>query len=97
MRTVTELKGFSKRAEKHFDADEHEQIVDYLSANPKSGKAVEHLGGVRRFAWRDDAERRIYFHPGTKNSPLVLITILKKDEKNVADKVIEAMLFDQDR
>ena len=54
----------------------------YLSINPKAGKLIEEFGGIRKIEWKNKSEYRIYFHPGTKNLPLIIIAIFRKQAKS---------------
>lgn len=93
LQTVIEHAEFIKKADKIFGADERGEIVEFLSENPKAGKELENFGGIRKMQWKDFAEYNIYFHPGTRNLPLVVIAIFKKGEKLISDKIIEILIY----
>lgn len=96
MKTVIEFPEFASKAAREFGEAERENIVSFLSQNPKAGKPVENLGGIRKFEWhrkgRRDSEFNIYFHPGAGNLPLVIITIFRRGEKLVSNKLIEILI-----
>ena len=95
MRTVIEFHEFIKKADKLFGLEEREKIVSFLSSNPKAGKKLEHFGGIRKLEWKANSEHSIYFHPGTNNLPLVIISIFRQHEKLVLDKIIEILLHNK--
>ena len=96
MRTVIEFPEFIKKAEKEFNEDEREKIVFLLSNNPKAGNKLENFGGIRKLEWsrkgKRNTEYNIYFHPGTNNLPLVIISIFKKGEKLILNKIVEILI-----
>ena len=92
MKTVIEYREFIKKADKLFGTEEREKIVSFLSSNPKAGKKIENFGGIRRLEWKGDSEHSIYFHPGTNHLPLVIISVFRKHEKLVFDKIIEILI-----
>lgn len=92
MRTVIEFHEFINKAEKIFGTEEREKIVSFLSSNPKAGRKLEGFGGIRKLEWKNDSDHNIYFHPGANNLPLVIISIFRKHEKLVLDKIIEILI-----
>ena len=52
--TVVETSIFARRAEKLLSAEERDELIAYLAANPTAGDLIEGTGGVRkvRFAAR---------------------------------------------
>ena len=92
MRTVIEYAEFTQKAEKVFGKNEIDKIVSFLSDNPKAGKSLERFGGIRKVEWQNNTEYSIYFHPGSKNLPLVIITVFRKGEKLIFDKIIEILI-----
>ena len=92
LKTVIEYTAFIKKADKIFGAEECEEIVSFLSENPKAGKELENFGGIRKLQWKNEAEYNIYFHPGTKNLPLVVIAIFRKGEKLIFNKIVEILI-----
>lgn len=99
MRTVIEFLQFIQKAEKQFGEKEREKIVSFLSENPKAGKPIENFGGIRKIEWHSKGKRgesfNIYFHPGSNNLPLVIISIFKKGEKMIFDKIIETLIHNK--
>lgn len=95
MRTVIEYHQFIKKAEKIFGAMEREKIVSFLSANPKAGKKLENFGGIRKLEWNGNSEHNIYFHAGSNNLPLVIISIFRKHEKLVLEKILEIVIHNK--
>ncbi|HEY8559605.1 MAG TPA: hypothetical protein VIL74_04315 [Pyrinomonadaceae bacterium] len=97
MKTVVEFREFINEAEKIFGAEEREKIVSFPSLNPKAGKKQEHFGGIRKPNWNDDSAYGIYFHPGSNDLPLVIISIFRKHEKIVLEKIIEILIRSKTR
>ncbi|MEZ5427527.1 MAG: hypothetical protein R2747_14740 [Pyrinomonadaceae bacterium] len=99
MRTVIEFSQFIQRADKEFGAELRGEIVFFLSKNPKAGKLLENFGGIRKLEWRQKGKNgkvhNIYFHPGTNNLPLVIISTFKKGEKLIFNKIIEILIHDK--
>ena len=96
MRTVIELTEFIEKTDREFGEEERESIVIFLSQNPKAGKSVESFGGIRKIEWHRKGQKtsvyNIYFHPGTNNLPLVIISLFKKGEKLIFNKLIEILI-----
>jgi hypothetical protein len=101
MRTVIELPEFYKKADKIFGESEREKIIEFLSNHPNAGKRLENFGGIRKLEWlqndRIPKEHNIYFHSGSNKLPLVVITIFRKNEKMILDKLIEILLHSKIR
>ena len=97
MRTVIEFPEFIHKADKLFDTEEREKIVEILSCSPNMGKKLENFGGIRKLEWihhgKKLKEHNIYYHAGSKNLPLVIIGIFGKHEKMILDKIIEILLY----
>lgn len=95
-RSVIEFTEFIQKADKQFGNDEREKIVAFLSANPKSGRPIENFGGIRKLEWNQKGKRgetfNIYFHPGSNNLPLVIISMFKKGEKMIFNKIVEILI-----
>ena len=96
MQTVIEYPEFIQKGEKQFGEAEVEKIVAFLSANPKAGKPIERFGGIRKLEWHQKGRRgaifNIYFHPGSNNLPLVIISMFKKGEKQIFNKLVEILI-----
>ncbi len=93
MRTIIEFPEFIQKADKQFGEEEREKVVEFLSRNSKAGKSIEKFGGIRNLEWNQKGRRgdtfNIYFHPGSNNLPLVIISMFKKGEKMIFNKIIE--------
>lgn len=96
MRTVIEFSRFTQKAGTQFGEEERNEIISFLSANPKAGKPIENFGGIRKLEWHQKGKCgesfNIYFHPGSKNLPLVIISMFKKGERMIFDKIIEILI-----
>jgi mRNA-degrading endonuclease RelE of RelBE toxin-antitoxin system len=84
--TVVELPEYIKRAEKELSKDERDELLYYLSSNPKAGTLMQGTRGVRKLRWaskgkgKSGGSRVIYFYYN-EAIPLFLLTIFGKNEK----------------
>ena len=84
--TVIELPEFIKRADKILSGKEIDELLYYLSSNPKAGILMQGTGGVRKLRWaskgkgKSGGSRIIYFFYN-ESTPLFLLTIFDKSEK----------------
>lgn len=84
--TVVELPEYIKRAERILSEDERDDLLYYLSTNPKAGNVMQGTGGVRKLRWaskgkgKSGGSRVIYFFYN-ETIPLFLLTIFGKSEK----------------
>jgi len=84
--TVVELPEYIKRAAKILLKEERDELLYYLSANPKSGTLMQGTGGVRKLRWaskgkgKSGGSRIIYFFYN-ETIPLFLLTLFGKNEK----------------
>jgi hypothetical protein len=97
MITVAELSEYSNKARKLLNAEEQKNIIDYLSAHPKSGDIVQGTGGIRKLRWKRDAAgkrggvRVIYYYHNEK-IPLYFFTLFGKNQKSNLSKSEQAAL-----
>jgi len=84
--TIVELPEFQKRAQKTFTKEEFDELLYFLSNNPKSGDLIRGSGGIRKLRWgakgkgKSGGSRIIYFHHN-EDIPLFLLTLFTKNEK----------------
>jgi len=84
--TIVELPEFIKRVSKILTKEEKDELLYYLSSNPKSGTLMQGTGGIRKLRWtskgkgKSGGSRIIYFFYN-ENIPLFLLTIFSKNEK----------------
>lgn len=84
--TLVELPEYIKQADKILSKEEREELLFYLSANPKSGTLIQGTGGIRKLRWaskgkgKSGGSRIIYFFYN-ETIPLFLLTIFGKSEK----------------
>ena len=84
--TIVELPEFQKRAQKTFTKEEFDELLYFLSNNPKSGYLIRGSGGIRKLRWgakgkgKSGGSRIIYFHHN-EDIPLFLLTLFTKNEK----------------
>lgn len=83
---IAELPSYTKLAERLLDAQERQDLIDYLAEHPKSGDIMEGTGGVRKLRWRRGGQgksggvRIVYYHHDDL-MPLYLLTIFAKNDK----------------
>lgn len=97
MITIAETPPYSRKADKLLSYDEKQELVAYLSANPKSGVLIEGTGGIRKLRWARSSTGKssgfriiYYFHNET--IPLYLLTLFAKNEKDNISKEEKVML-----
>lgn len=99
MRAIIEYREFYKKAVREFGQEGNEEIVDFLASNPKAGKKIEGFGGLRRLTWlrkgKRETEFSIYYHPGHRSLPLAIISMFRKNEKMILEKIIEILIHDK--
>lgn len=86
MITVAEVPEYIREAEKLLSVSERQDIVNYLSAHPKSGDLIEGTGGVRKLRWgrggrgKSGGVRVIYYYH-SEVMPLYLLAMFAKSEQ----------------
>lgn len=84
--TIVELPEYIKSADKILLNEEKDELLYYLSSNPKSGTLLQGTGGIRKLRWgskgkgKSGGSRVIYFFYN-ETIPLFLLTIFSKNEK----------------
>jgi len=84
--TVVETSVFARKAEKLFTADEHEELIAYLSIYHSAGDEIPGTGGVRkiRFAAQGRGKSggvRIIYYFYDDETPLHAIFLFAKNEQ----------------
>ena len=86
MLTVAEVPEYLRRSKGLLSADEREEVVAYLAANPAAGDLIRETGGVRKLRWarggrgKSGGVRVIYYYHSDR-IPLYLLTIFAKGER----------------
>ena len=86
MQTVAETPTFSRQASKLFTADEKQELIDFLAANPLAGDIIPGTGGVRKLRFRAGGSgkrggsRVIYYHLD-EDSPLYALLAYAKSAR----------------
>jgi hypothetical protein len=89
--TIVELPEFIRRSEKLMSAEEHDQLLSFLAANPTAGILIQGTGGVRKLRWaagnkgKSGSNRIIYFYHNLE-LPLFLLTVFSKSERENLSK-----------
>jgi hypothetical protein len=59
------------------------------------------LNLLRKLEWsgkgKRNAEYNIYFHPGINNLPLVIISMFKRGEKLILNKIMEILIHNKNK
>ena len=84
--TIVELPEFIKKAEKLLLKSERDELLYYLSSNPKSGTLIQGTGGIRKLRWASKGKgksggSRVIYLFYNETVPLFLLTIFGKNEK----------------
>lgn len=85
--TIAELPGYMRLAEKLLTAEERQDLVSYLAAQPLAGDVMEGTGGIRKIRWHRSGQgkrsgvRIIYYYHSVR-MPLYLLTLFTKGEKD---------------
>lgn len=84
--TIVELPEYIKRAEKLLSKNERDDLLYYLSCNPKAGTLLQGSGGIRKLRWSSKGKgksggARVIYLFYNETIPLFLLTIFGKNEK----------------
>ena len=84
--TIAELPEYIRRTEKLMSASERLDIVNYLSAHPKSGDLLEGTGGIRKLRWGRGANGKsggvkVIYYVHSDLMSLYLLTLFAKNER----------------
>ena len=84
--TIVELPEYIKRVEKLLDENERDDLLYYLSNNPKAGTLIQGSGGIRKLRWASKGKgksggSRVIYLFYNETVPLFLLTIFGKNEK----------------
>ena len=75
------------------------KLWNFFPEIPKPGDQSETFGGIRKLEWHQKGRRdetvNIYFHPGANNLPLVVISMFKKNEKMIFNKIVEILIHNK--
>jgi hypothetical protein len=87
MLTVVETPTFQRRADSLLSADEREELIGFLAANPEAGDLIPDTGGVRkvRFAAKGKGKRggvRVIYYFVDDAVPLYALLIYGKNEQD---------------
>ncbi len=95
--TIVELPEFQKRSKKKLSKNERDELLYFLSANPKAGDLIQGSGGIRKLRWRakgkgkSSGSRIIYFYYN-EEIPLFLLTLFTKNQKvNLSNSEIKEL------
>ena len=84
--TIVELPEYIKRVEKLLDENERDDLLYYLSNNPKAGTLIRGSCGIRKLRWASKGKGksggvRVIYLSYNETVPLFLLTIFGKNEK----------------
>ena len=97
MITVAQTPPYTRKADKLLSSAEKDELISYLSANPKSGALITGTGGVRKLRWSRDSSGksggvRIIYYYHNDAMPLYLLALFAKNEKDNISKEEKAIL-----
>lgn len=85
--TVCEMTVFTRKAEKLWTREEHDEFIDFISQNPDAGDLIEGTGGARKVRWaragmgkRGGTRVITYFYDETL--PVFLFMLFAKNEQS---------------
>lgn len=89
---------FQKKSKRKYDADYIEGIIEDISHNPKIGKKIQAVNNIYLLdiGYTKDKKHKyqlVYYYQG-KNTPLFIITIFKKKEKDLLSKIISSLIIE---
>ena len=84
--SVTELPGYTRRADELLTADEQDAVVDLIAYDPTRGDLIPGTGGLRklRVGLSGSGKRggaRVIYYFYNENVPVLLMAIYAKNEK----------------
>lgn len=100
------MRSFARDVEGELDAEELEELTNFLSANPEAGVVIKNTGGVRKLRWAANGRGKrgggriiYYFH--SEAMPLYLFKFFAKaaktdltgKEKKELAGIVEAILW----
>lgn len=96
--TIVELPEYIKRVEKILSEDERDDLLYYLSSNPKAGNLMKGTGGVRKLRWaskgkgKSGGSRVIYFFYN-ETIPCYVKSQVKKRTINLVNHFLPLNIF----
>jgi hypothetical protein len=81
--SVAETQVFARAAERIWDEDERNELIDHLARNPEAGDVIPGTGGVRKLRWsrkgsgKRGGARVIYFYY-QPDRPIYLLLVYAK-------------------
>jgi hypothetical protein len=85
--TVVELPSFQRLADRLWDNDERNELIDFIARNPESGDIIPGTSGVRKLRWqrrgmgKRGGARVVYFYHAP-SMPLFLLLAYAKAERD---------------
>lgn len=95
MRTVIETPTYLKSIESIWTAEEAEEFVDFIAANPDVGDVIPGTAGLRKVRWaasnrgRRGGARVIYFHRSAAGHVALLIAYTKAKFDNLPTEFLK--------
>lgn len=90
---ITELPSFTKKAGKIFNADELNQLRDFLKNNPDKGDIIPGAGGLRKMRWSSGGKgkrggaRVIYFYHVVGSHIYLMACYTKNEQEDLRPEV----------
>ncbi len=94
LNSVIELAEYVQQANKLFEPEEQNKIINYLAEYPESGSVIPGTGGVRKLRWKYGGKGkrggvRIIYYYYNENFPVVCISLFPKNQKGNLTKAEE--------
>lgn len=105
LQTVVETPEFLRQTDSFMDKESKENFINYIAANPLTGKIISGTAGVRKIRWDNNNQgkrggTRIIYYFYDENIPIFLFTAypknqkenLTKAEKNGLAKIVKSLV-----
>jgi hypothetical protein len=74
---------------------EVEELIESIGQNPKNGHKLQSAGCVYRYGWSHSSKSKheydVYYVFHSVSSPVLIVNIFKRGEKDILTKVIACM------
>lgn len=86
MHGIAELPSYIRLADKLLNAEERQDLINYLAEHPKAGDIMEGTNGVRKLRWRRGSQGksggvRVIYYYRDDLMPLYLLALFAKGDK----------------
>jgi len=86
---------FISKCKGKYSETEIEELIETIGSNPKNGHKLQSVGCVYRHAWSRTANSKheydVYYVFHSASSPILIVNLFKRGEKDVLTKVIACL------